>query len=641
MYFIIQSSPQTQKNPFCTLYPSVPTVVTSREVGYEQAPLDEEKFEIFGLAPFDEEQVEDYVGKWFSLDTHLTDEQQKQKVEAFLDESRVVPDLRSNPLMLALLCNIYRGDGYIPRNRPDIYEKCALMLFERWDKGRGIRVSLPFEAHIRPTIMYLAHWIYTNEVLKSGVTEQSLVMKAADYLCPKVFDDRDEAEKAACEFIEFCRGRAWVFTDMGTTKEGERLYQFTHRTFLEYFTASHLVRISRTPDSLRDVLLPRIAKREWDVVAQLAFQIQDKKTEGAGDELLTALIEEYSQAEIEEKWHLLSFATRCLEFMVPTPKVRRDITTAFIKCSLDFGLEQVKQEEYSKQLVLEHPASILVNILSSATENFRTIADTFEVLLVEQITNNNEPRAVLALELTLVGSLYGVNSIRQGSESKVFWEEVFERITKACSNHIKMLLKKHVSLCVAAFYKGEVSIREFIKWHGVIGIFKTNFNTLFGFGLVSAANTILMNTIMMTGYNGKQSKQSIISDLKDLGDAALHSDLPFINNPLSNDLSFIHFGASLINKTQKNLEFNSDTLFGAFILLATTLEIGTQDRLIQAIKERTFPLFQLMQSVFMGRFDSVYADRVQAEIDCCKFAPEQQAFIRQWVRKTINFVEAN
>jgi predicted NACHT family NTPase len=163
-----------------------------------------------------------------------------------LEESQPVPDLRSNPLLLALMCNIYRGEGYIPKNKPDVYGKCAEMLFERWDKGRGIQVPLPIkeiESQIKPTMMYLAHWIYSDEALQSGVTERKLVAKAADYLCPKRFEDRDEAEQAAREFIEFCRGRAWVFTDTGTTKEGDGLYQFTHRTFLEYFTACYLVRM--------------------------------------------------------------------------------------------------------------------------------------------------------------------------------------------------------------------------------------------------------------------------------------------------------------------------------------------------------------------------------------------------------------
>jgi predicted NACHT family NTPase len=165
---------------FCNLYPSVPVLVTSREVGYEQAPLDETKFEIFQLSPFTEEQVRNYAYKWFGADPEFGLEQRKQKTEAFLQESRIAPDLRSNPLMLALMCNIYRGENYIPRNRPDVYEKCALMLFERWDRMRGINASLPFEAHIRPTMMYLAHWIYSEDTLQGGVTEQRLIAYSAE-----------------------------------------------------------------------------------------------------------------------------------------------------------------------------------------------------------------------------------------------------------------------------------------------------------------------------------------------------------------------------------------------------------------------------------------------------------------------------
>lgn len=137
---------------FCNLYPSVPVLVTSREVGYEQAPLDPTRFQTYHISPFDEKQVEDYVDKWFAHESALTLEQQRGKVAAFLEESRIVPDLRSNPLMLALMCNIYRGENYIPTNRPDVYEKCSVMLFERWDKSRGLLMPLPFEAHVRPAM---------------------------------------------------------------------------------------------------------------------------------------------------------------------------------------------------------------------------------------------------------------------------------------------------------------------------------------------------------------------------------------------------------------------------------------------------------------------------------------------------------
>ena len=36
---------------FAELYPSVPIIVTLREVGYDQAPLDEERFENFLSCP--------------------------------------------------------------------------------------------------------------------------------------------------------------------------------------------------------------------------------------------------------------------------------------------------------------------------------------------------------------------------------------------------------------------------------------------------------------------------------------------------------------------------------------------------------------------------------------------------------------
>ena len=305
---------------FCLLYPSVPVLITSREVGYEQAPLNKELFSIYKINDFNEDQIEDYAKKWFLLNKDDLGTNVEKFTNSFLGDSKIVPDLRSNPLMLSLICNIYRGEKYIPKNRPAVYEKCALMLFERWDKGRGIHYSLPFDEHIRPAMMYLANWIYSDEKLQSGVTENNLILKVKEYLYEKRFDDQDEAEKSARLFVNFCKGRAWVFTDVGTTKFGENLYKFTHRTFLEYFTSAYLVRVARTPEKLGQMLIPKIEKQEWDVVSQLAFQIQNNSFEDAGNELLLNLIDTKSK-NINEKGNLLSFTARCLRFIIPSPKV--------------------------------------------------------------------------------------------------------------------------------------------------------------------------------------------------------------------------------------------------------------------------------------------------------------------------------
>jgi hypothetical protein len=374
---------------FCNLYPSVPVLITSREVGYEQAPLDEQRFEKFRLSTFDDNQVEEYVTKWFAVNTDMTVDQRQRETTAFIAESQIVPDIRANPLMLGLMCNIYRGENYIPRNRPDVYRKCAEMLFERWDRSRGVHYSLPFEAHVRPTMTYLAYWIYSDESLQSGATESQLISKSADYLYPGRFDNHDEAEMAARQFIEFCRGRAWVFTDTGTMSRGERLYQFTHRTFLEYFTAQYLTRTYYTPQELINVLLPKITKREWDIVAQLAFQIQGEAADGAGDELLTALLKRANDNRHVESWNCLSFSARCLEFMVPSAKIRASVSADCVRHCIEWGADQLREGSDSHPWLGPseyhfEPTEILASLQNVGIENLATVTSAVGQNAVER-----------------------------------------------------------------------------------------------------------------------------------------------------------------------------------------------------------------------------------------------------------------
>ena len=57
---------------FCTLYPSIPVIVTSRKIGYEEAALREDMFEIYEMTSFNRPQIQEYVEKWFNLDYDLS-----------------------------------------------------------------------------------------------------------------------------------------------------------------------------------------------------------------------------------------------------------------------------------------------------------------------------------------------------------------------------------------------------------------------------------------------------------------------------------------------------------------------------------------------------------------------------------------
>lgn len=83
---------------FVYRYPSVPVIVTSRRVGYNEAPLDESLFSAVTLADLSESQVATYAEKWFSLDQSIERKRRTELAASFVRESRFVDDLRKNPL---------------------------------------------------------------------------------------------------------------------------------------------------------------------------------------------------------------------------------------------------------------------------------------------------------------------------------------------------------------------------------------------------------------------------------------------------------------------------------------------------------------------------------------------------------------
>lgn len=523
---------------FCQLYPAVPVLVTSRVVGYEQAPLDTARFETFTIAPFGDAQTDEYVRKWFETDVDLTRKQQQEHALAFPRESKSVPDLRANPLMLSLMCNIYRGENYIPRNRPDLYEKCATMLFERWDRSRGIWKPLPFEAHIKPTIMFLAEWIYTGEKLQSGITEDQLVDKTREYLSKRRFEDSHEADKAAREFIQFCRGRAWVFTDVGTTRTGESIYQFTHRTFLEYFASAHLVRLNPTPEALTKLLVPRIAKREWDMVTQLALQIQSRNVEGAADELLTKILSEAERARSKERFALLSFAARCLEFMVPSPKTVRAITNAVLQHGLEIASRNMRAVDKMPKARDAEPwtkdeAAILISSLTvTTTENASPLIDASRELLTEFITTNAEHKGVVAVETVETGLFEFVQRESHGPSLAFhsLWTEASRTVFDSCSAPIRRLGKENWLVCLLGVWRGLITVKEAFQWHDPTAFFRPSrsyVNPPMTYSELSSS--MLRNVVrLIEGRLSPKDTERILAEMRDLEETLFTMPPPWI-----------------------------------------------------------------------------------------------------------------
>ena len=122
------------------------------------------------------------------------------------------------------------------------------------------------------------------------------------------------------------------FYGHGNHKGGKSLYQFTHRTFLEYFTAEYLTQTIRTPEKLLDELFPRIQKEQWQVVCELAFQLQAEKQEDDADKLISGLLKRLEEKELssEETARCLFFALKCIEFLVISPLIIKKLNSLIV-----------------------------------------------------------------------------------------------------------------------------------------------------------------------------------------------------------------------------------------------------------------------------------------------------------------------
>lgn len=411
---------------FCAEFPASRVLVTSRLVGYSQAELDPDQFTVYRITGFRQEQVAEYVNKWFALEEYGASADAGAWARGFLEESSIASDLRTNPLMLALLCILYRGSGSLPRRRAEIYEACANLLFSKWDERRQIRAVHSMSNLVYPVLRGIAWWMFTRG-LASPVTERELVTEVTRILHERAYEHEPEAAEAAAEFIKFINGRMWVLTDVGTTSGGERIYAFTHRTFLEYFAASYLAYVSDSPEHLAANLIPLFGSRESETVAELAIYIKDRTSTDGINRVFDAVMSKKRRPS--EYATVLYFWLRFMVFADITPRAVR----ALVRHVLEYVREDPSTEDATEMLGL-----LLVEDDWART----VVADELTVRLAELIESDAEGERSAGVRLAgMICRIqrgryrFSAQTIRRGDADPdmEFWRRWCEEIDHRCS----------------------------------------------------------------------------------------------------------------------------------------------------------------------------------------------------------------
>ncbi len=662
---------------FCNRFPAVPVLVTSRKVGYEQAPLDSNCFAEYTIHNFDQEQVKDYVTKWFKVSSDFPGYVKERNLNQFIKDSEFVSDLRSNPLMLALMCNLYKGQGYVPRNRPEVYKKCSEMLFEWWDRSRGIKSELKVP---EPKFMLnkLANIIYSDEKLQEGVEEEFLQEKVKKYLFPKKINRYEEAEDIAREFIKYCEGRAWVFSEAGSTREGKTLFKFTHKTFLEYYTACDLVRNKNSAKKLWTFLEPKIATRSWDVVAQLSYQLLYEQVEGASDKFMTFLLDK-AKTDLENQANYFSFAERCLKFIGLEAKTLQALTEMILLYV--FQLQNVSSKDnnaFPKNFDLID--ELIKPLNNTMPENQTIIGETILKIVTERIKTKNMNTILNTIVVVLAlcdfnKGLYQTEMQECDKGQISYWQNLSEQIFNATHSDLEAIKKDNILIYYFLSKKGNV-IYDFLENYPLEDLFLhipcivgSNRNYLVFFHLLF--NVALYNSwITNDKFESMKDTDKFLINLRKY---VLSCRLPCISKKITEQQYFFPILSApkiltkswqiLKEKTKDNEIFkdlSSKTFFGAWAFwgmlwefikvksrLPTVLyeEIEENDSFIfpfNFLIENPHPTTQLIFSLLKMRNNvtSYNEDelKIQKKINQFKLTPIENQFIIDWIFGKKNLV---
>ncbi|MBE9031548.1 HEAT repeat domain-containing protein [filamentous cyanobacterium LEGE 11480] len=235
-----------QIHSFTQRYSRVPVIVTSRVIGYQAQALRDAGFQHFMLQDLDGEQIQDFVERWHGLTySNASDREHKQaRLERAIRDSKAIQELAGNPLLLTLMAILNRGEE-LPRDRARLYEKAGEVLLYQWDVEAKLLESPRLEKYQveidyqdkKAMLQRVAYFMQANAKGLAGnfIQREDLEQCLVDYL--KTQRDAQNAPSIAKLMIEQLRERNFVLCHLGADA-----YAFVHRTFLEYFCATEIVR---------------------------------------------------------------------------------------------------------------------------------------------------------------------------------------------------------------------------------------------------------------------------------------------------------------------------------------------------------------------------------------------------------------
>ena len=309
-------------------------LLTARPYAYADPTWQLPDFEMLSLAPFNEEQIGNFVDHWYQAARPAigwdadTAAGRGSLLEQAIQQRPYLADLASRPLLLTLTAAIDTGGGKLPEDRADLYEEAVNLLLLRWQIGSEIRdaegklisddqiaqVQAIPEEQKRRAIEKLAFQVHERQGQAQNRSDASADIPAADIYA--VFNPLLPDNFNAKVLLGFLETRAGLLIG-----RSEEIYTFLHRSFQEYLAGCHLLGSDNFAEGMKTLLA---SDRDWwRDVCLLAVGAASKSGRtmpfalGILDEFVPGNPEEAAQITAEQQRLAALTGTALLELRVP------------------------------------------------------------------------------------------------------------------------------------------------------------------------------------------------------------------------------------------------------------------------------------------------------------------------------------
>ena len=221
------------------------------------------------IAEFDDEQIKQFIGRWFSsAEDEALGTASKYRELLFQDEHKATRELAQTPLLLTFLCLVYDREQTLPSKRSTLYERALNIILHEWSAQKRIERDPIYEGfHPELEKLMLAKIAYDsfsqNQLFfsKDDVTERIAAFLFDTLDAPKYLD----ADKVLTA-IEVQQG---ILVERATGA-----YSFSHLTLQEYLTALHVVEEQKE----REVVEEHLTDKSWREVFLLVAGLMSNRS---------------------------------------------------------------------------------------------------------------------------------------------------------------------------------------------------------------------------------------------------------------------------------------------------------------------------------------------------------------------------